>query len=1023
MVTPLLKFLFRKMWNTKWMTLSTLLGLIVAVSFTVSIPMYADGALKRVVAKSLEEQSEGLPAGSLLMSYQAAGGTKTDQAGFKAVDDYIRMKVPKEIGFPYQVYFSTRSIRSTEVSPEDPTKVDASRTRTMSILTMSGLQEHVEVTNGRMYAGAGEDIGSGDTNGNAPASSKEAEAGDSGAQGAEAASASGDPVGAAGSGAADADGVIEAVMLEDGMYRNDLHVGDIMEYPVYSGLDLTLRVKIVGAIKPLSDTDPYWVQGLEGMMNSFYISGSAFDQALLAKQVPLHGAQWYYAFDLREIKTGQLPSLSSTLERLDIELYQKLKDTKVDISFGDLLTEFRRQSLQLQTLLFTLAAPMIAMVFYFIVMNARQALDKQQSDIAVLRSRGASTKQIIFIYLLESVILGLIALIAGPLLGWFMAKSIGSADGFLTFVDRKSLPVGFNRDALALGGAAVVIAILSTLIPAIAYARSSIVNTKRMQARKDRSPGWQRWFIDVLLLGLAGYGYYLFYDRQMLTFQTGMTTDELQVQPFLFFVPALAIFAGGLFFLRLFPWFLRLLGWLGKRWLPVPYYLSLTQLSRSAASYYPLMILLVLTLGLGIYNASAARTIDLNSTERTLYQYGTDVVMQTVWEGTPEVSPGSGNAGGSGGPGTGAGSPGGGPGQGAGGGAGGPGGAPGSPGGPGGQPAAPAKVVYAEPPFETFRHLQGVEAAARVLQTRGNIVVSGKSAGQGSVMGIDNVDFAKVAWFRSDLFPIHPYNYLNFLGMNESAALIPSNLAEKYQLKPGDVISVSLQDQLVDFVVYGIIPYWPTEYPDKTPFVIANLDYIYDQVPLIPYEVWLKMKPDAKVAPLITALAGQGIELSSVKDVRSELALQSKLPTRGGVFGILSLGFLLSVIVSLIGYVLYWIFNLSSRVVQFGILRAMGLSRRQLTLMLLAEQILTAGLSILLGIVIGKWAGKLYLPFLQTADNVTSQVPPFRIVFNSGDTLQLYAVVLVMLLMGAALLLWQIRRLKVHQAVKLGEER
>ncbi|MED4954217.1 ABC transporter permease, partial [Paenibacillus macerans] len=336
----------------------------------------------------------------------------------------------------------------------------------------------------------------------------------------------------------------------------------------------------------------------------------------------------------------------------------------------------------------------------------------------------------------------------------------------------------------------------------------------------------------------------------------------------------------------------------------------------------------------------------------------------------------------------------------------------------------PTKVIYAsEPPFEIFRQLDGVENAARVLQTKGNIIISGRSAGQGNVMGIDNVDFAKVAWFRDDLFPTHPYNYLNFLGMNESAALVPSNLAEKYKLKLGDVFTVSLNDQPVEFAVYGIIPYWPSQYPDQTPFVIANLDYIYDQVPLIPYEVWLKMKPGAKVAPLIPKLAEKNIELYEVSDVRSELAAQSKHPTRGGVFGILSLGFLVSVIVSLIGYVLYWFFNLSGRVVQFGILRAMGLSRKQLTFMLLTEQILTAGLSIVLGIVIGKIAGRLYLPFLQTADNVTTQVPPFRIVFDSQDTLQLYVVVLVMLLLGAGLLLWQIRRLRVHQAVKMGEER
>lgn len=37
--------------------------------------------------------------------------------------------------------------------------------------------------------------------------------------------------------------------------------------------------------------------------------------------------------------------------------------------------------------------------------------------------------------------------------------------------------------------------------------------------------------------------------------------------------------------------------------------------------------------------------------------------------------------------------------------------------------------------------------------------------------------------------------------------------------------------------------------------------------------------------------------------------------------------------------------------------------------------------------------------------------------------LQLYGVTVVMLIVGATMLLWQIRRLRVHQAVKMGEER
>jgi len=153
------------------------------------------------------------------------------------------------------------------------------------------------------------------------------------------------------------------------------------------------------------------------------------------------------------------------------------------------------------------------------------------------------------------------------------------------------------------------------------------------------------------------------------------------------------------------------------------------------------------------------------------------------------------------------------------------------------------------------------------------------------------------------------------------------------------------------------------------------------------------------------------------------LAEQARHPSRGGVFGILSLGFLISVIVSLIGYLLYWFFNLSSRVVQFGVLRAMGLSRKQLTGMLLLEQLFTAGLSIGLGIGIGRLASYLYLPFLQTSENVQQQVPPFRIIFDAKDDLAIYIIVFIMLLIGATMLFMHIRRLRVHQAIKLGEER
>jgi len=962
---PFFRFIFRKMWNTRWLTLSTLAGLIVAVAFATSIPMYADGALKRVIAKQLENDSVDSPAGSLLMKYQGVASSPTNLEGLKAVEQYIQEQLPETIGFDYHTFVQQYGIRSSNVLPTDTSLIDASRTRTLAMQSMSGLQEHNEIVQGQWFK---------DT--------------------------------------VDPSGVIEAVMLEEGMFRNDVHVGDIYQYRIGNSSQ-SIHVKVVGAITPNDMTDSYWMLGLESNFTTLFISENVMKDYILEKQkIVLQNAAWYYNFDLAQIQSSQINPLASTLSRLDIELYQRLKDTRVDKSFADTLDQFRKQSTQLQSLLFTLAAPMLAMVFYFITMNAKQALDKQRSDIAVLRSRGAGTRQIVSMYILESLMLGLVALIIGPMLGYLMSKGIGSADGFLHLVNRKSITIGFSVETVIAGVVAVVIAMLATIIPAIQYARASIVSYKQDLARSDKKPFWQKWYLDVLLVLLSAYGWYLFNERQLLSMNTGLGTDEMQVQPFLFFIPAIAIFAVGLVCLRVFPWILALFNWLGKKYLPVSLYLTLTQLSRSSKGYYPLMTLLILTIGLGVYNASAARTIDLNSTERTLYQFGTDVVIRTEWDGVPERTPTPTQPPGNGG--------GGGAGGGAGGGSGG-----GNGGGPGGgnENQPPAKILYSEPPFEVFRSSPGVAAAARVLQTQSNIIVSGKTVGKGNIMGIDNKDFSEVAWFGEDLYPVHPAYYLSYLGEYEHGAIVPQNIADKYQMKVGDYVSVSFTDGTVEFSVVGIVPYWPSLYPDEEPFLIANLDYIYDQLPLIPYEVWLKMEPDAPVTPIYEKLTAANMEVSSVKDVRNELIIQSKLPTRGGVFGILSLGFLVTVAITLAGYLLYWFFNLSGRVVQFGVLRAMGLSKFQLTSMLLLEQLFTAGLAIGLGFGIGKLVSYIFLPFLQTADSSSKTVPPFRVIFQASDTNQLIAVVTGMMLIGAVFLFLHIRKLKVHQAVKMGEER
>ena len=107
---------------------------------------------------------------------------------------------------------------------------------------------------------------------------------------------------------------------------------------------------------------------------------------------------------------------------------------------------------------------------------------------------------------------------------------------------------------------------------------------------------------------------------------------------------------------------------------------------------------------------------------------------------------------------------------------------------------------------------------------------------------------------------------------------------------------------------------------------------------------------------------------------------------------------------------------------QFGIIRALGLSRRNVTSMLVWEQILLIGTAIVLGLLIGSIAGYLYIPFLELVYGVTEQVPPLKVLALRRDFVKVYFISGFMLLAGIFLFWYFVSGLRIHKAIKLGED-
>lgn len=143
---------------------------------------------------------------------------------------------------------------------------------------------------------------------------------------------------------------------------------------------------------------------------------------------------------------------------------------------------------------------------------------------------------------------------------------------------------------------------------------------------------------------------------------------------------------------------------------------------------------------------------------------------------------------------------------------------------------------------------------------------------------------------------------------------------------------------------------------------------------------------------------------------------------RPGLYGILTLSFLISGVICFIGFLIFWILTMRGRVLEFGILRSMGLSTGRLIGMMGIEQVLTSLAASGAGILIGLIASKIFIPFFQIAYSTADQVPAFAVISSPDDLAKIYVFVSVILAVGLGILGWMLSRINMNQALKLGED-
>ena len=916
-------------------TLGLLFGLVLAAAIMSMIPIYSSGSLHRSFIEQWTALRTGRPPFALITvqsneRYRHAVGHEHVLSTREAISTEIR----RAVGYEPDLTAEFVSIGSNTVLPVGLTERSLTSPRG-ELVSLSNLRELGELVAGRWYE-------------------------------------------------ARQDGVVEVVADELTYNRNELSIGDRYHYwyPQMDGVvDLDgpdgfvlIEIELVGLFRARTGTSmAQWIYP-----PPFFDRVFADPEVVLDGLVGRHGLRprtfdMLWVFDHQRLHVNELPGVVSRLSALEKSGADAAPPIRLWHHPLRFLRQFDEQRATITRFLSTLSIPIVGMVLYYIALLAGISVEHRQKEIAVLRSRGGGKHHIVISFLLEWVLMGAFAVAVGPYVGAFLARAMGSTAGFLEFVGRRGIPAVVDGRAYLYSAAAGGLAVASGMIPVFAGLRHSVVTYVRAHDRRPRVSPWHRYFVDIILLGLAVYGF------SRLSWETIalLPGQMIPAEPMLFFVPVLFLLGGGLFILRIYPLVMNLLRLLSARLPGVVWQMTIRRLSRSAGEFVPVMLLLIVTVSLGIYSAITARTLRLNFEDNVRYAVGADIATVEEWQ------------------------------------------APGM----GGQPGS-GTTVTSEPQFYRREELPGVAAAARVLRGRSRVRRSGGLEIGGSVdlMAIEPYEFSRTAWFRRDLAAAHPYQYLSLLSRHPEGVIMDTAQFNRAGVELGDRVTVMYQEQPIPAYVVGHVDLWPTLNPYGSPFIIMNLLHVQEHSALEPYHVWYRMYDHTRAPELVQALVGLGVYVTQIRNTEAELIAMRREPYRMGYFGMLSMGFLAALVVTSLGFFVFTVFSIRARMVQFGALRAMGFSSVQLIAVLGMELIATIGVSIAIGVGMGIGISRTFLPFIQQRAAELLPVPPFVIVARATDVYGILGVLGTVFLTALVVLTVIVARLRLTRAIKLGEE-
>lgn len=671
----MIRFIKQKLIHKKWMVVCLLIGNILLAAIASSNPMYQDAALEKTLKSKYSNYIEETNKDPGVITFNSMlNSGKANGSEFKQMQDTAN-GAAESLGVDQKYLVSL--FETSKVRGEfEQSRGNKTTTKSMRIAMMSDMKGHISVLAGECY-------------------------GDERLE----------------------DGALPVILSQRAMSKLDVVLGDEMSFEKLKNADgSNIKVKIVGVFDAKDYSDNYWVQSPSEYYLEVFTSPKLFESIFVNYDKPAFNitGQWNLVYDYESVRPGQVNSLVKNTETLCDAGTTGRNSTVEEPDYLAVLRDYQTTAKKVSTTLLILQIPVLALLLAFIFMISRQMLDLEQNEIALLKSRGSSRNQILLIYTLQSAILSIGSSIVGVPLGFFMTKALGSTNGFLEFIQRKALHVSLSPSVFLYTLGAILVSIAVMVLPVFKDANVTIVNVKHRNTGNKHNI-FSRVYLDVIFLVISLYGLYSFTARKSELMTSMLEGDS--IDPFLFICSSVFIISASLVGLRLQPLLIKIVYYIGRKFWRPAFFASFLQILRTRKKQGFMMVFLMFTVSLGIFNSTVARTILSNSEKGIDYSTGADLVLQQPWEDNSLLM----------------------------------------------QYYTDLELTYTEPDFGVYEGMKGVAAATKVFKDD-EIETSYKSKEGGNsvkttLMGIDTKSFGEtVSKFQTDLLPVHINRYLNSMG-------------------------------------------------------------------------------------------------------------------------------------------------------------------------------------------------------------------------------------------------------------------